>query len=360
MALYGLLAVLSIALTAQRLAYGSAVPQLIPKQYMGHANGVVQFTMGVARFLVPVVAVGLIAAVGLEVILVVDVAGYVFAVAVLLVVRFPATMPWRSRESLMSEIRNGFSYLWRRPGLRAMVVYFFVLNAFLAAAFVLISPLALASGDLADAGWIAMIAGIGATVGGGLMALWGGPRRRRMYGMLVGSLCFAGFCALAGLRPSLPLIAVGVFGMCLTMAVVDGIWMTVIHTKVPHRFHARVIAVNQTLAMSTQPLGFVLIAPLAPALFDPLLQPGGALAGSVGTVLGVGDGRGLGLLYVLCGLCIAAWTAAAMRHPLLARFDIDVPDAEPDDLIGLRTIRQRPTAMDIRDPDQVVAPAAEP
>ena len=50
-----------------------------------------------------------------------------------------------------------------------------------------------------------------------------------------------------GLVPALPIIAVGVFGMCLTMAVVDGIWMTVIHTKVPHRFHARVLAVNQAI-----------------------------------------------------------------------------------------------------------------
>jgi hypothetical protein len=129
--------------------------------------------------------------------------------------------------------------------------------------------------------------------------------------------------------------------MCLTMAVVDGIWMTVIHTKVPHRFHARVIAVNQMLAMSTQPLGFLLVAPFLPDLLDPLLEPDGPLAGTVGTVLGVGDGRGIGLLYVLCGLAMAAWTLAAMRHPSLAGFDTDTPDAEPDDLIGLRTIQTR-------------------
>ncbi len=327
--LYLLLAALSVALTAQRLAYGSAVPQLIPKQYMGHANGVVQFTAGIARFLVPVFAVALMAAFGLQLLLLLDVLSYIAATAVLLLVRFPSTLPWRPREDLLTEIRHGFSYLWVRAGLRAMVGYFFVLNVLLGAVFVLISPLALTVGDLADAGWIAMIAGIGATVGGAAMALWGGPRRRRMTGMLLCTLCFAVFCALTGLRPSLLVIAAGVFGMCLTMAVVEGIWMTVIHTKVPHRFHARVLAVNQAIAMSTQPLGFIVVAPLAPAL---------------GPLLGTSPSRGIGLLYLLCGLAIAVWTLAALRYRPLARFDRDTPDADPDDLVGLQDLAGRRSA----------------
>ncbi|MGI5128087.1 non-ribosomal peptide synthetase/MFS transporter [Pseudonocardia sp. CA-107938] len=330
--LYLLLAALSVALTAQRLAYGSAVPQLIPKRYMGHANGVVQFTMGIARFMVPVFAVALMAAFGLQLLLLLDVLSYVAATAVLLLVRFPSTLPWRPREDLLTEIRHGFSYLWVRPGLRAMVGYFFVLNVLLGAVFVLISPLALSVGDLADAGWVAMIAGIGATVGGAAMALWGGPRRRRMTGMLVSTLCFAAFCAVTGLRPSLPVIAVGVFGMCLMMAVVDGIWMTVIHTKVPHRFHARVLAVNQAIAMSTQPLGFIVVAPLAPAL---------------GPLLGTTPARGIGLLYLLCGLAIAVWTVAALRFRPLARFDRDTPDAAPDDVVGLEHLAGRRTRVPV-------------
>jgi MFS family permease len=321
--LYLLLAALSVALSAQRLAYGSAVPQLIPKQYMGHANGVVQFTMGIARFLVPVFAVAMMAAFGLETLLVLDVLSYVAATVILLLVRFPTTLPWRPREDLLTEVRHGFSYLWVRPGLRAMVGYFFVLNVLLGAVFVLISPLALSVGDLGDAGRIAMIAGIGATVGGATMALWGGPRHRRMTGMLLCTLCFAASCALTGLRPSLPIIAVGVIGMCLTMAVVDGIWMTVIHTKVPHRFHARVLAVNQAIAMSTQPLGFIVVAPLAPSL---------------GPLLGTSSSRGIGLLYLLCGLAIAVWTLAALRYNPLAHFDRDTPDADPDDLVGLQQL----------------------
>lgn len=87
--LYVLLAVLSVALTFQRLAYSSAVPQLVPKQYLGHANGAVQLAFGAAQFVVPLVAVALMAGIGLRGVLILDILSYVVAVGVLLCVRFP-------------------------------------------------------------------------------------------------------------------------------------------------------------------------------------------------------------------------------------------------------------------------------
>ena len=47
---------------------------------------------------------------------------------------------------------------------------------------------------------------------------------------------------------------------------------------------------------------------LADYLMTPLLLPGGKLAGSVGKILGTGDGRGIGLLIILSGLllCVTA------------------------------------------------------
>ena len=121
--IYPLLICLSVALTFQRLAYGSSVAQLVPKHYLGHANGVVQMINGVAQVMVPLVAVGLMAAIGLGGILVIDVASYAFAVAVVLAVRFPATMAWRRKETLVAEIAEGFRYSWGQPGLRAMLLF---------------------------------------------------------------------------------------------------------------------------------------------------------------------------------------------------------------------------------------------
>jgi amino acid adenylation domain-containing protein len=338
--LYGLLAALSVALTLQRLAYVSAVPQLVPKHYLGHANGVVQLATGTAQFLVPLVAVALLHSLGMLGILLLDVASYAICVGVLLAIRFPRTMAWRRRETVLAEIRGGFHYFFRRPGLRAMLLFFVGLNAPLAAVLVLVSPLVLAVGSLADAGRVAMVSAAGAITGGLVMALWGGPRRQRMRGLLWAAAGIAAAAAVTGLRPSVALIAAGTFCLSFALVLVNGAWITIIHTKVPQRFHARVIALNQMVALSVLSLGY-LLAPLASAALQPLVDADGSLAGSVGAVIGTGAGRGTGLLYLLCGLAMAVLVAVSLRVPVLARFDRDVPDAEPDDLVGLAALSSR-------------------
>ena len=47
----------------------------------------------------------------------------------------------------------------------------------------------------------------------------------------------------------------------------------------------------------------------------------GALAGSVGAVIGTGPGRGIGLAYILFGLLLVGWTLLARCVRPLTRFD---------------------------------------
>ncbi|MBP2703142.1 amino acid adenylation domain-containing protein [Microbispora sp. RL4-1S] len=341
--LYGLLVLLSVSVTLQRVAWQSAGPQLAPKHYLHHVGGVVQLGNAVAQLMVPLFSVALLSLIGITGILTANVVCYALAFAVTLLVRFPATMAWRRRETVNAEIRNGFRYLLRRRGLRAMAFTMFIVNFFLFTGFIMIPPLVLSVGELADTGRVALIAGIGAVCGGLTIALWGGPRNRRMFGMLSAAGVLGVFCAIAGLRPSLVLIAVGAFGMSLMMTISDGIWLTIIHSKVPQRYHARVISINRMLALSTQPVGLAVQAWLVGLVFEPLMRADGPLAGTVGRVIGVGEGRGIGLLYIVCGLAIATTITIALRHPALARFDEETPDAEADDLLGLEALRARQT-----------------
>ncbi|GAA0398104.1 hypothetical protein GCM10009530_57220 [Microbispora corallina] len=339
--IYPLLACLSVALTFQRLAYGSAVPQLVPKRYLGHANGVVQMAFGVAQLAVPLVAVGLMAAIGLQGILAFDVASYTVAFLSVLLVRFPAAMAWRRRETVLDEIKGGFRLVWGRRPFRGMLVYFAVLNVFLSPLFLMLSPLVLAQATLADVGRVAFAGGAGVFLGGLAMTVWGGPRRRRLRGVLVSTLVLALFCLVTGLRANLALVAFGSFGMSLGLTLLNGVYATIIQVKVPQRFHGRVIALNTLIAWSTLPIGFGLVAPYGAAVLEPLLARGGPLAGTVGLVIGTGPGRGIGFLYVCLALGMAATALVAMRVPVLARFDDEMPDALPDDLVGVETLRAR-------------------
>lgn len=338
---YVTISLLSAALAFQRVAWGSAVPQLVPKRYLGRANGVVQMALGLAQFLVPLIAVGILHLIGLGGILVFDVVSYLLATGVTLLVRFPDAMAATRRESVGAEIRAGFRRALGSRSFRAMLFWFAVLNIFLSPLFLLVTPLVLSFSTTAAAGWVSTAAGLGAVLGGLTLLVWGGPRRMRLRGVLFATLGLAAACVVTGLRPSVAVVAVGAFGMTYGLALLNGIYATVVQTKVPMRFHGRVIAVNTMVAWSTLPIGFALVAPAGPGLLQPLMDEGGALASSVGALIGTGDGRGIGLLYLVFGLAMAVLVLVSFCIPVLARFDLEVPDAESDDLIGLETLRAR-------------------
>jgi hypothetical protein len=58
-------------------------------------------------------------------------------------------------------------------------------------------------------------------------------------------------------------------------------------------------------------------------------------------VIGTGEGRGIGFLYVLLGTAIALCVLVARRRRVLWDFDDLVPDALPDDVIGFEALRER-------------------
>jgi amino acid adenylation domain-containing protein len=336
---YLLITVLSVALTFQRLAYLSAIPQLVPKRYLGHANGMAQTASGVAQFIAPLIGVGLLAAVGLRGVLSLDVASYVVAISVVLAIRFPATMAGHRRESVVSEIVQGIRFTLGRPGFRAMTLFVTALNLCISPMFVLTSPLVLSFTSLPSVAAVAAAAGIGAVAGGLAMSVWGGPSVRRMRGARMLLIALAAFGALTGLRPNLLSVSAGMFGVSFCLTMTNGIFLTIIQTKVPRRLQGRVIALITTMAAVSLPFGFGVVAPFGPRLLDRLASSGGGLSTLARAVSGTGHDPGVGLTYVLCALALAVVVVVAGRVRPLARFDADVPDATPDDLLGIEVMR---------------------
>ncbi|MEV4512407.1 amino acid adenylation domain-containing protein [Dactylosporangium sp. NPDC049525] len=354
-ALYPATVALSIALSFQRIAFTSSIPQLVPKRLLGHAAGIGQLGAGLAQLLAPLLGAGLLATIGLRGILTLDVASYLVAFVVVLAVRFPATMPWRRHETLRAEIAGGFRYVWGNRNFRRMLLWFAALNVPLSAAFLMISPLVLSFGTLRQVGTVSFVSALGVFGGGLVMAAWGAPRHRRMFGVLVATLGLAACALVTGLRENLVLIGAGALGMALALTLLNGVYTTIIQVKVPQRLHGRVFSLNTLIAWSTMPIGFGIIAPFGAELFRPLLRDGGPLAGSAGLVFGTGPQRGLGLMFAVLAVAIAA--VAVVGLFVLRRFDDDVPDALADDLVGLAVLDT--PATDIQHALDAAARAAE-
>jgi hypothetical protein len=324
--------------TSQRLAYTAAIAQLVAKDRLGRANGLVQFGQAASEILAPTLAGILLLTIKVQGVLLIDFATFLFAVTTLLLVRFPrveAAMAGRpDEEPLWREATYGWRYIAARPGLRGLIVFFAVVNFLWGIVGAVIVPMILGFTSADTLGILISIAGTGLLTGSLVMSAWGGPKRR-INGVLIFEM-LSGLCfLLIGLRPAFWPVAAGAFGAHLTIAIIYGSNQAIWQTKVPPDVQGKVFAAQQMIAASTKPLAYLVAGPLVDRLFEPLLIPGGPLAGNVGQIIGVGPGRGIGLLFIGMGVLKVAVTLASSLNPHIRRIEDELPDAIAQDSEGI-------------------------
>jgi hypothetical protein len=131
---------------------------------------------------------------------------------------------------------------------------------------------------------------------------------------------------LIGLRPAFWPTAIGAFCAHVTIAVVSGSNQAIWQSKVEPGVQGRVFAAQHMIARAAAPLAYLLAGPLADRVFEPLLAAGGPLAGSIGRLVGTGPGRGIGLLFIVMGVCKMAVSAAGYAHPRVRFVEEELPD----------------------------------
>ncbi|SNY69501.1 non-ribosomal peptide synthetase/MFS transporter [Paractinoplanes atraurantiacus] len=338
--LYLAVSVTSLAGAFQRPAYLAAVAQLVPKRYLGHAVGITQLGVAAGTTFAPMIGAALFGVVGLTGVLLVDVASFLTGVLTLLWVRFPDRLWRRREESFRTEMAAGWRYLSRRLGLRAVLRYFVVDHVLYTLGFAVITPLLLIEHSPLALGAVLSAGGIGGLAGALVMTLWGGTARRAS-GMIV----FMGVSSLGmtviGAGSGVVTAVAGMFLLTFGEVLAESHWIAVVQNKVGFDLQGRVLAVFLTLMMLTMPVGYLIVGPLAERYVEPLLAPGGALAGTVGSVFGTGEGRSLALLVFVSGLLQIAWCVRGWYDRRVHFVEDSLPDALPPAEVGDRDTLQR-------------------
>ena len=83
-----------------------------------------------------------------------------------------------------------------------------------------------------------------------------------------------------------------------------------------------------TLAVGGQSLGILCAGILAKRVFQPLLESGGVLSGSIGMIIGVGEGRGMAFMFILLGLIMSGVVMVSWLNPKVRNLEFSLPDHE--------------------------------
>lgn len=301
-------------------AYVAAIPLIVPKEQLGRASALSQAGDALSEMLAPMIAGSLyvMSAIGLRGILLIDFATFAFSTTILLLVRIPdhhrAEEQTDQPRTIWQDIVFGWQYITRNRGLLSLMIYYALINFLGEFIYPLAQPLLFETATPEKAGQAMSIMGTGMLIGIAIMGIWGGPQRR-IRGILLPTMVAGLSVALAGLRPSLTLITLGGFGYFVFLPIIEGSDRALWQTKVAGNVQGRVFAMQSMIATSISPIALILVGPLADHIFEPAMQEHGLLAGSVGLLIGVGPGRGLGLFIVILGLLSVVLSAIAYANP---------------------------------------------
>ena len=320
----------AIAGSFQWPAFSAATTMLVPKEHLGRAGGMTQIGEAISLLLSPALAGVLFLNIGLSGIFLIDLITFLFAVGALLLISIPEPVREHlpgGRPSLRKEIRFGWDYIMQRRGLLLLLLYIATINLGFGLTNPLFTPMMLEMSGPQGAGLAFSILGLGSLAGTVIMSIWGGPKRRA-YGVL-GSGILAGMAYFfLGSTPLLWMVAVSGFFFNLFIPIMLASSQALWQTKTAPDVQGRVFSVRRLIAQFTAPLGTLIAGPLVDQWLQPAMEPGGALSGSLGGLIGVGGGRGAAAVFVFVGAFVFLASIAFLGSPRLRNVDTDIPDAE--------------------------------
>lgn len=316
-----------------QIAYAASVPMLVPRGLYQRANGLIQLSIHASAVVVPMVAVLVLEAVGIERILMIEVVCALLAAITLAMARFvPAEAPGDAGETqhapargirgLLSAQGDGLRYLARHRVLWTLMLYLMFASFANGFVYVLFRPLVLTLSDPSTLGVLVTIAGIGGLSG----ALFVGLTRRfrdRISVLLGFSMLSGASMLLAGATTAIPLIGIAAFGFSFSIPVAMVAVQTLLQSMVPNAMHGRVFAARSLMASVAFLLAVTVSPFLAEEVFEPGLHAGGMFASTLGAVVGIGPGRGIAILFLGAGVTMVGITAIVVWRGALAALRSD-------------------------------------
>lgn len=309
-------------------AFSAATSAMLSKDQYTRASGMMSLANNGPGIAAPMLASVLLAVSGFASILVIDVATFTLAVLSLLALKIPTSSSRPRRTSFLSDAFYGFRYILSNKSLLSLQLVFFTVNLVAVIGFTVQNPMILArtDGNEVVLGMVQSIAGTGGIVGGLVLSLWGGPKRK--IHMLLGGIILVSLFGqiLMSVGREVVIWSVAAFSISVFAVAINGANQAIWQSKVAVEEQGRVFATRAMIAQVTTPLAMLAAGPLADYVLEPAMMPSGSLAPFFGQLIGVGPGAGMALMLFFAGCLAAGAAVVAYTLPWIRYVETEVPD----------------------------------
>jgi DHA3 family macrolide efflux protein-like MFS transporter len=265
---------------------------MVPRKHLARVAGLNQMMNGALNIIGPPLGALLLELLPFFGVMLVDVFTALLAIGLLFLVHVP--QPEREdcqtakagKPSIWADLGAGLRYIRGWPGLMVLIGAAMIFKIALTPAFSLL-PLLVSkhfNGDAAQLSLLESIAGVGILVGGLILSVWGGFRRRIFTTMMGMIILGSGLLAL-GLAPRDLFWAAlgGALVIGLMIPLIDGPIMAILQGTVAPDMQGRVFTIMGSLLSITSPLGLVAAGPVSDWLgLQVWFLTAGVLCGVVG------------------------------------------------------------------------------
>ncbi|MBQ6995513.1 MAG: MFS transporter [Lachnospiraceae bacterium] len=304
-------------------AYKATVTDLLTEEEYGKASGMVQIA-GNARYLISPALAGMILAVAdIEVILLIDISTFLVTVLMVTLVRKTVKKPVkRENMSMLYEMREGFLFIVQNKGIRSLVFIMAFVCFFVGFLQTLTGPMVLVVSDAKTVGIMESVCAIGMLVG----SIWiGAIGIKKGYALvLCGAGCVNGiFMAVAGVSVNIVITGIGIFLFFLSLPFMNTCADVLVRVSIPNELQGRVWGMISLLTQTGTVVAYMICGVLADYVFEPMFTNEGMLADTVGKLIGVGKGRGIGFMLILSGIGMAITSLTIGRNKAIKEIQVN-------------------------------------
>ena len=286
-------------------AMQASTPLMVPQKHLSRVAGLNQTLSGLAGILIPPLGALAIEVLPMQSVLAIDVITAIPAIVPLLFIAIPQPARMITPEtagrkpSLWADMREGLRFVLNWKALMLLAVIGVMINMLGRAAASLTPILVMQhfKGGALQLGWWQSAAGAGTVIGGLILGVWGGFRRRvvtQMLALVLDGLVIIGI----GLSPkeAFGLAVVFIFFVGILEAIALGAGGAMFQVLVPPEVQGRVFSLLISASQGLAPLGLLVAGPTADAL-------------------------GVSFWYVLTGIMILVMGASALLVPAIVHIE---------------------------------------
>ncbi|MFM1539078.1 MFS transporter [Helcococcus bovis] len=287
-------------------AYQATVSDILSKDEYIKASGLIQISNS-AKFLISPVLAGFLIGIskGFEIILLIDILTVFVTIATSFYIKSGLeSKVYEIEKDFFKSLYNSWKILKNNRGVFDLVLISTALTFFIAFIQTLSSPYFLSFPNSETLGKAMTVAAFGMLLSGLILGVYSIKKNHIKYMAL--SLFLAGMFMFGfGLTINIYIITLFGFLFFSTLPVANSTIDYMIRINLDSQHEGRIWSFITFISQ----MGFVLAYPtaglLADNIFTPIMSKDGLLGNSIGKIMGVGNGKGIGLLIMIAGICLS-------------------------------------------------------